>query len=182
MNRVLQIIQLLLTIWGGISLVGIGVLAGYILYLWTLENKTVVDKATKSDVTFVLNWCELGDQRIDKVLNSYVSARSFTGDHLDAYAIKITDVTVDELINNKHNKAGLWYRGDNLPPVLDDAVSFISGWSEKPAWFPTKNSIRTQDFYVYPRSIHYHEIKPTAAFLIFIKPAEKTVYYIEAEI
>jgi hypothetical protein len=181
MKKVLQIIQLLLAIWGGISLLGVMLIAGCIHYVMTLENKTVVDKATKSDVRFVLNDCGLGNKRIDKVLNSYVSERLFIiGDYVDAYAIKITDITVDELINNKHNKVGLWYRGDALPPVLDDAVPIIGGWDVLP-WFPTTDRIRTKDFYVYPRSIYYDGIRPDAARITLIQPAEKMVYYIDVK-
>ncbi len=64
-----------LMIWGGISLIGIILIFGYLAYSTTIGNKTVENKATKSDVRFVLNWCGLGDDRIEKVTNSYESGR-----------------------------------------------------------------------------------------------------------
>lgn len=179
-EKVLKISRLLLTIWGGISLVGIIAIGGYLAYSMTLGNTNVVGKATKSDVRFVLNWCGLGDNRIENVNNSYTSARSFTGDHLDAYEIKITNVTIDE-IEKGNDGLGQWYRCDSLPKVLDEAVGFIGGWQHETPWFPTEKEIRTKDFYVYPWSIYCHGITPTATELIFVKPAEKKIYYISAK-
>jgi hypothetical protein len=180
-EKLFKISRQLLTIWGGISLIGVIAIGGYILYSMTAGSSKVEGKATNSDVKFVLNWCGLGDQRIDKVLKSYTSARSFTGDHLDAYAIKITNVTVDELTNRSPNGPGQWYRMDSLPTVLDEAVSFIGGWQHETPWFPTEDSLRTKDFYVYPWSIYCHGVTPTATELIFVKPKEKMVYYVSAK-
>ena len=180
-ERIFKVSRLFLTIWGGISLLGVIAICSVLLYFMTLGNTNVEGKATKSDVRFVLNWSGLGDHRIDKVLKSFTSARSFTGDYLDAYAIKITNVTVDELKNRNHNRSGPWYRMDSLPTLLDDAVSFIGRWQHEIPWFPTEDSLRTKDFYVYPWSINFHGISPTATELIFINPTEKMVYYIGAK-
>lgn len=180
-QKLFKISRQLLTIWGGISLIGVIFIGSYSLYSTTPGNANVKDKATKSDVRFVLNWCGLGDQRIDKVLKSYTSARSFTGDHLDAYAIKITSVTVDELTNHRNTRPGKWYRMDSLPTVLNEAVSFIGGWQHETPWFPTEDSLRTRDFYVYPWSIYCHGVTPTATELIFVRPKENMVYYVSAK-
>ena len=168
-------------IWGGISLVGTIILIGYFLFLFTLGNKNIVNKATKSDVRYVLNWCNLGDQRIDKVIHSYQSARSFTGDHLDAYAIKITNITIDEL--SKVDRFGIdkWYRGDQLPQILDEAVTFAGDWQSEIPWFPKDSTIKTDKFYVYPWSIYCHGIRPSAIELIILKPDEKIVYFISTK-
>jgi hypothetical protein len=177
-ENIFKVCRQLLTIWGGISLIGVIAIGCYLIYSMTLGNTNVEGKATKSDVRFVLNWCGLGDQRIEKVLNSYTSARSFTGDYLDAYEIKITNVTVDELTNGNDSRPGQWYRMDSLPTVLDQAVSFVGGWQHETPWFPTEELLRTKDFYVYPWSIYCHGVTPTAAELIFVNPKEKKVYYV----
>ncbi|MDY3547685.1 hypothetical protein PG291_03605 [Riemerella anatipestifer] len=178
-EKVLKISLRILTVWGGISFIGVIVMGGYLAYSMTLGNRNAEGKATKSDVGFVLNWCGLGDQRIEQVNNSYTSSRSLTNDHIDAYEIKITNVTIDEI--KKNNGIGQWYRCDSLPKVLDEAVDFIGGWQYKTPWFPTEEQIRTKDFYVYPQSIYCHGITPTAVELIFIKPAESKIYYISAK-
>ena len=162
-----------LTIWGGISLIGLILILSYFAYSTTIGNKTVENKATKSDVRFVLNWCGLGDDRIEKVTNSYESGRSFTGDYLDAYAIDISKVTIDELKNKKG-----FYRLDSLPEILNKAIIMTSGWQHEIPWFPKLEKLRKEDVYIYPWSIYCNGIDPTGAELIFVLPKDKKVYYI----
>ena len=151
-ERILKVSKIALMIWGAISLIGLIIIAFLFFYPEGLvsSNEVVNDKATKEDVRFVLNWCELGDERIEKVLKSSVSPRSFTGDHLDAYKIKISDVDISELKLNADMRPGEWYRGDSLPKVLDDAIEFIGGFQHETPWFPTEKNIRTSDYYIYP--------------------------------
>jgi hypothetical protein len=179
-GKLLNITRLLLTIWGAISLVVLLAIGSYLLYSMTLGNTNAVDKATRSDVRFVLNGCGLGEERIDEVVKSYISARSFTGDHLDAYAIKITRVTVDELAMN-HTGTGRWYRMDSLPVVLDAAVTLACGWQNETPWFPAEDRLRTKDMYVYPVSIYCHGVTPAATALTFIDPQKKMVYYVSVK-
>jgi len=152
---------------------------GFVAYSFGPGNRDRADSASSSDVAFVLNWCDLGADRIEKVLHSYVSARSFTGDHLDAYAIKIKHIDVAELTARTDDFGGRWYRGDQLPKVLDDAVGFVGGWlgSGKIPWFPTERTLRSSEVYVYPWSIYLHGITPSASELIFVRPWDKMVFY-----
>jgi hypothetical protein len=125
----------------------------------------------------------LGDSRIEKVIHSHVSSRSFTGDHLDAYAIKINSVTVEELTANTDEFRGpCWYRGDQLPKVLDDAVSFVGGWLHEIEWFPTEAELRSSDIYIYPWSIYCHGVSPSAAEIIFVRPKDKMVFFFGGKI
>lgn len=161
--RILKIAQWGLMIWGAFSLLGVITLAGIGAYQIGPGNRTKTESAEPHDVRFVLTWCELGDQRIENVLHSHVSARSFTGDHLDAYAIKISHV---ELTKETDDFRGRWYRGDQLPKVVDDAVAFVGGWLHELPWFPTENQLRSSEFYVYPWSIYCHGVHPSAAEII----------------
>jgi hypothetical protein len=181
-ERFKKISRLILMIWGVISLLGVIIILGNFVYSFSLGNEGSADKATNSDVRFVLNWCELGDQRIEKVLHSYISARSFTGDHFDAYAIKISNVSIDELTTGDSVKIGKWYRGDQLPKLLDDAVSFAFSMQDEISWFPKESNIRTEQYYIYPWSIYCHGITPSAVDLIFLNPEEKIVYFISNKI
>ena len=176
-NNIKRIGKNLLTIWGGISLIAIILILGYLAYSMTIGNKTVENEATKSDVRFVLNWCGLGDQRIEKVTNSYESGSSFNGDYLQAYAIDISKVTFVEL----KNKNG-FYRLDSLPQVLKDAVKMASGWQHEIPWFPRLEDFKKEEVYVYPWSIHCNGITPSGAELIFVVPKDKKVYYIGTKI
>ena len=113
------------------------------------------------------------------MIKSYESARWFTGDHLDAYAIKITDISISELSSTQ---TGKWYQVDSLPEILDDAVSLIGeGGNMKYLGFLQKRNYGMMSFYVYPWSIYCHGVKPSSVQLIFLKPDEKMVYYISVK-
>jgi hypothetical protein len=180
-TRLLNLAKWLLLIWGVLSLVGVLAVAAYVGFSLGPGNRDKDGSASRHDVRYVLNWCQLGDERIEKVIQSHVSARSFTGDHLDAYAIKISRVDLAELTASTNDISGRWYRCDQLPKVLDDAVAFASGWHHEIPWFPTQAELRTAEFYVYPWSIHCHGIRPSAVELIFIRPADKMVFFLGGE-
>ena len=175
--RILKFVKWGLLVWGGISLVGVVGVAAFLAYQLGPGNRDKTDSASTHDVRFVLNWCGLGDERTERVLHSHVSARSFTGDHLDAYAIKITKVEVAELESKTNDFSGRWYRGDQLPQILDEAVKFVSGWHHEIPWFPTEAELRSSEFYVYSWSIYCHGVTPSAAELIFVRPSDKMVFY-----
>ena len=63
----------------------------------TLGNRDKTEFALKKDVQFVLNRCGLSDKQIIEVIHSHESARSFTGDHIDLYAIKTSDLSTEEV-------------------------------------------------------------------------------------
>ena len=138
-------------IWGGLSLIGIIALVGIASFNLGPGNRDEIDSASVKDVRFVLNWCELGESRIESVIHSYVSSRSLTGDHLDAYAIKISHVNRAELTSSSKETHGRWYRGDQLPSVVNDAVGFVGDWlgQKEISWFPREAELRSAEFYVY---------------------------------
>jgi hypothetical protein len=160
-----------------LSLIGVIAIAT-VFGPWNRDN---IESATAHDVRFVLNSCELGEQRIEKVVHSHVSSRSFTGDHLDAYAIKISHIELAELSPNIDPARSRWYRGDQLPAVVGDAVDFVEAWRHELPWFPSERELRSSEFYVYPWSIDYHGVQPAAAELIFIRPSDRMIFYFGAK-
>lgn len=182
-KNILKVLQWVLMALGGIALTAI---VGIIIFL-SLRigpgNRTRIDTASTRDVRFVLNWCELGEGRIEKVVHSYVSKRSLTGDHLDTYAIKISHVSLAELSKLDINPRAHWYRGDQLPKVLDDAVKFSGMWFTKKeiAWFPSETEIRSNKYFVYPWKIEYFGMEPSWAQLIFIRPSDNMIFYFSAK-
>jgi hypothetical protein len=177
--RILTTLRNLLLIWGVVSLVatiGIGV---FVAFQFGPGNTEQIDTASIHDVRFVLNWCGLGEERIEKVTHSYVSSRSFTGDHLDAYAIKIARLDIAELTATTSETSGQWYRGDQLPPVVNDALVFVGAWlgSDEITWFPKEAELRSKRVYVYPWAIYTHGVRPTAVELIFVRPSDNMVFY-----
>jgi hypothetical protein len=187
MKRFAAICKWSLLIWGAISLAGVVAIAGFAAYQFTFGNRAKTDFAAPQNVRFVLNWCNLGESRTEKVIHSYQSSRSFTGDHLDAYAIKILRVTPEELTaTNAASPGRTWHRGDQLPTLLDDAVRFAAmflgdGETGEIPWFPKEAELRSNQFYVFPQSIYYYGGRPIEADLIFVRPADKMLFYFSAK-
>jgi len=146
--------------------------------IYSYNNVKQSNFAKKTDVNFVLNWTGLGAKRIEKVLHSTKSARSLTGDHIDAYEIQISHVSEMEL-QDPHS----WSRGDKINSTYKDAIDFVLGWIEfdKLTWFPKYNELTSDKCYVYSWSIQYHGKYPTSAKMIFIIPSKKLVYYVSAK-
>jgi hypothetical protein len=179
MKKIIVILKWFLIILGGLTLLG----GGYFAYKIGPGNRDKTDSASLQDVRFVLNWCNLGDDRIEKVVKSHVSSRSMTGDHLDAYAIKIKDVSIEELTSKTDGKTEQWYRGDKLPKVLDDGVSFVGSFlnSGEIPWFPKESELRSAEIYVYPWTMYFHGVHPTAAEIIIVRPKDKMVFFLSGK-
>lgn len=177
--RVLAALKTFLVVWGALSLVAIIALAVAIFLPSGRGGASPVGTSAVQDVRFVLNWCGLGDSRIDKVIHSHVSARSMGGDYLDAYAIRISRVEIAELAAPSEKTPDRWYRGDQLPPIVSDAVAFVGMWAgnDEIPWFPKESELRSGDVYVFPWAIHTHGVQPAAVELIFVRPADKMIFY-----
>lgn len=184
MNRAWRIFRGFLIVWGLITFVGFLVIAGVTLYQLGPGNRPTSKTASKHDVRFVLNWCNLGDDRIVEVVHSYASARSFTGDHLEGHAIRISHVDPAELTFDEGRGGGGWYRGDALSGTAKQAVDFAESWlgsSEMP-WFPRIGEIRSSNMFIHVWSVDMAGTRPNAAQIIFVRPADKMVYYFDAKL
>jgi hypothetical protein len=187
MKRIWPAIRTFLWIWGVFSLVGVAVIGISVLRRLASpgsifsSNRESSAKASKHDVRFVLNGCRLGEERYEAVVHSYISARSFTGDHLDAHAIRITHVSTNEL---KRDDCGSgWVRCVQVDGVLDDALKFVEGWTDSDdiKWFPSIEEIRTSEFYVHPLRIYCHGTRPGSVELIFLRPSDRMLYYFDCK-
>ena len=151
MKRFWSIVKWVLLIWGTITALGAILVVGVVVYQTTIGNQASHDDANKKDVRFVLNWCRLGEERIEAVLHSYQSSRSFTGDHVDAYAIKISHVDQSELQSDG------WVRVDHASGVSKDAIDFMAMWlGDEIAWFPEIEEIRSDKYFIYLWRIVFH--------------------------
>lgn len=177
MKRLRGCLKWLLLIWGSFTLVITIALGVFISYQLTITNRDKDDLASPDDVRFVLNWCGFGDNRIERVIHSHISARSFTGDHLDAFAIKVSKMDEVELESKTNNFEKRWYRCDQLPPMLAEAIKFVDGWHHEIPWFPGGSELRSSNFYVSVWSVYFHGDRPTAADLIFVRPSDQMVFY-----
>lgn len=184
MNRAWRVFRGFLIVWGLITFSGFLVIAGITLYQIGLGNRPTNKTASKHDVRFVLNWCALGDDRIEEVVHSYASARSFTGDHLDGHAIRISHVAPSELVYDEGKGGGGWYRGDNLSGIAQQAVDFAASWlgSAEMPWFPSIDEIRSPKMFIYVWRVNTAGTRPNAATIIFVRPDDRMVFYFDAKL
>jgi hypothetical protein len=184
MKTAWRIFKGFLLVWGFVTFVGFLIIAGAFLYQTGSGNRPTSKTADKTDVRFVLNWCGLGDERIQEVVHSYTSARSFTGDHLDAHAIRISHVDPNELVYDEGRGGGGWYRGDALTGTAKQAVDFAESWLNSPGipWFPAIDEIRSSKMFVYIWSVDMAGTRPNAAQIIFVRPEDKMVFYFGAKL
>jgi hypothetical protein len=184
MRRVKSILKWILIAWIFVVLTGMIAIGGLFFYRLSFGSREQADMASLPDVRFVLNLCQLGDARADRLVHSYQSTRSFSGGHFDAYKIKITNVNVEELTRtNADSSVAHWHRGDQLSGTVDGAVKFAGIWlnEDKVSWFPKESELRSGQIYVYPCHVDYLGDRPRAAQLIFVKPSENMVFYFDAK-
>ncbi len=168
----------LLLAWGALALIGTAILVGYMAYQMGPGNSPKVDRASASDIGYVANWAQLGSARIAKVLHSYQSARAANGDHVDAYAIQMQSLSVEEL-SARGEKALPWQRGDQLPPVTESALLFAQKAlaAQRLPWFPALESFRSPEVFIYPWNITLRGEEVTDAQIIIARPADRTLFY-----
>jgi hypothetical protein len=70
------------------------IFGGIIAYQFGPGSKDRIGFASKKDVQFILIRGGIGAERFEKIVKSYSASRSFTGDHLDAFAFKINNISV----------------------------------------------------------------------------------------
>ncbi len=177
----MKYVKNILALVGGAALVFIAIATVSALYYYQWDNVPRHNVKDKQDVRFVLNWSNLGEDRIKSVKHSYTSERSLTGDHIDAYAIEITGVSIDELENQKYIK---WMRGDKAEGIFKEAVVLASGFIDldKLAWFPSKEVLLSKKIYMNSWAIMLHGVHVTQAKLIFAVPSENMIYYVSVKV
>ena len=69
MKRFWPILKSIFIVWGFISFIGAVAIGAYAAHQVEPGKTDAIDLANKQDVRFVLNWCRLGDDRIEAVIH-----------------------------------------------------------------------------------------------------------------
>jgi hypothetical protein len=176
-------IRILLDIAGAVALV-------VLVTLFTLnfrqfsglfdDQQPKVDQLSPKDAKFVLNWGSIGDKaKIERIIHSYESPRSLTGDHVDAYCIKI-DIFPDSVLRQEKGLPQEWSQGPVTDRVLKEAVelSCSAAESDGQKWFPKASELNSDRYYLSFWQIVLHNQFPTAVQLIAYDRKEKLLYYL----
>ena len=178
MSKLRKILQALLIGWGLVSLFAVLVWA-----LWFFRSgdpdlreggSGKTDKMTAYDVRFILNTEPLESAKLESISHSFESARAFTGDHRDAVALKVADLSVpafEKLVDHLHAS---WIRGDKA----DDNIRSALEKGRIREWQPSNTEVLTANYFINPRTLILRDGHVTAAELIYVNLKTQMVYYI----
>ena len=178
MKRVLVVLKNSLMLLGAVFLLGMIVFYATFAYQMSTRNTRIVE-SDDQDVRFVLEWFGLSHDHKVNIEHSYNPTGSWSGDYTKAFAIKMVNLEESE-ITHKHGVS----RGDKLTPTIRNAVLFVANFANETEmpWFPKREQILSANFYVYPVRMVLLGEYPDAAHIIFIRPADKMVFYIAVKI
>ncbi len=184
---------------GVVSLAGAAAIAAFVFYKIGPGNRASSETVPGKDLRYVLNSCGLSGFEIEQTVHSFRSARSFTGDHLDAHAMRIRIKDGSENSLEEILEAG-WVRGDLASGVTADAVEFVC-WSldrdEIRSWFPREEELRSDGIYVFTHLASYlnffhtdfykasggeGRIMPHYAKVVFFRPEDGMLFFISSKI
>lgn len=132
------------------------------------------------DARYVLDACHFGGKQVNQALHSHIGSRGLlNGGYIDALAFRISDVTEADFTPTAEAPNEHWFRGDQLPPVLDAAVRLVTEWHSEIPWFPVGAELKSSDIHVYPIDFYCccGGVDPTAARLVFIRKTDRMVFY-----
>lgn len=181
-QRILKILGIALQIIGALALIGVVVFA-VMVFPWFRPSSPKINHVTPDKAIFVLNWGKIGDKsKIQSVIHSYESPRSFTGDGIDAYCLQI-DRFPEEVLRKDDSGHEVW-----LKPPIGDALllealktATMMAHSENLAWFPSAEALNSNRFYLNFWTIVAHNHMVTTVQLIAYDREERKIYYANAK-
>ena len=174
-KTLLAVLKWYLIVAGAVATLLFVFAVGSLAYEFTFANKLQVNSAKPKDVRYVLNWAGLGNLEILSIPNSHESPSSFTGDHLTAYAIKVDGLTPESLKSDGHRR---WYRGDNLPPNLQEAVKMINSYRYSIPWFPQTSELTSKRMYFFPWNLKFFGERLNSMQVIIARPDDGMIFFI----
>jgi len=162
-----------LQIVGALSMFVTAIALGYLGYALA-SNVDRENAATRRSVEFVLNLGGLKAEQEYQVINSFESARSFTGDHLDCYCIQISDFSPSD------SEREYWLVISSLDgPVKEAAIDALSS-SNASACFG-RDVAGGGSLSVYLRSATLRTMRVTAYDMVFFDPNSKRLLYVSTK-
>ena len=163
--------------WGVVSLLGMLTLIGTVAYQLSMRNTAV--EGDDQDVQFVINWLGPGHVRDATIVHSYNPTGSWSGDYEKVFAIRFVDLDQTEIVQRDGVS-----RGDELSPVVLGAVEFVSDFTNdgQTPWFPSRARLLSKEYYVYPVRMVHQGTYPDSVDILFIRPADKMVFFVALKI
>jgi hypothetical protein len=168
-NSAMKWLRLALEVVGGLALVMLAVVGASVV--WQFRQSDRINAATKRDARFILNWAGIPTDEDYKVVASYQSSRSFTGDHFDAFCIDLPKFEETKKTNLRE--------GPETNPLLAEALAFgLNSAHDRVSCIPSPEAANSKAMRIMFSSVLLHDRYPTAADIIVYDPAQKKLYYV----
>lgn len=163
-------LRIMLEVIGASSLLLVVVGSAWIFHNTTSEK---VDAAKRNDVLFIFNSSGVASNQDFRILSSYQSRRSMTGDHLDFYCIELARFDIADWAKEA------WHDGPEEDPLLAEALQLgvNDARQHSPCFLPLQEA-NSEDIKIAFQSVVLHSRQPTAADIILYAPKTKTLYYV----
>lgn len=159
----------------GLQIIGAASLVFLIPVAWLLYRDMTehVNAAGIGDAVTILKRSDINPNQSKRVIGSYRSERSFTGDHLDAYCLQLSTF---ELANDT---AKYWHESPESNPILIDALhSALDDAHIHAPCFPTFEQANSKGVMLRFLSADSHDRMATAAEIVLYEPRTKMLYFV----
>lgn len=176
MKRIFKILNTLILIWGYFCLLAAGLIAVQIAWTYIKwsdpdQNFEVSSNEAEKVVHRLLGWRET---KVEKVIYSHESPRSFTGDGVDVYYVQLD--SIPSLDDGPYH----WDRGDSLSAIGKQSIEFMDGWKEAKHlddFHSPDGDLMNPENYFYFRSARFNGDFVSDATVIMINPSKRLYYY-----
>jgi hypothetical protein len=137
------------------------------------QSTDKINKAKSKDVLFILNASEIPTNQNLKVLASYESSRTFTGDHLDYYYIELPKFEVAD--REKNN----WHDGPEENPILAEALEEgVNEAHQGNGCFPSPGEANSGSMKIRFGNVDVIDRNPNSADITLYDPRSGRLYYV----
>jgi hypothetical protein len=159
-----------LEVLGAVTLLAIVVLGISVMYS---GSKDRINRASRKDVAFILNWAGISTDQNYRVVSSYESARSFTGDHLDYSCIELPRFeTADP-------QKGDWHSGPESNPLIAEALQLaLSDAHQRGTCVPAVQEANSPAMQMMFPQVLLRNGHATAADIILYDSKQRMLYYV----
>jgi hypothetical protein len=159
-----------LEVLGAIFLLGV---MGFGAWMLWGNSSNKFNKASRKDVQFILNWGGLSPNQEYKIISSFESGRTFTGDHLDYYCIELSKFDIAGWAKDE------WHDGPETNPLLSDALQLaVDDAREHGASIPPIEKSNSSAMKIMFPQVVARNRQATAADIILYDPDKKMLYYV----
>jgi hypothetical protein len=113
MRSVTKGLRIALEVMGAATILAIVAFGISVVYSGSRER---INKASRKDAAFILNWAGIPTNQDYRIVSSYESTRSFTGDHLDYFCIELPKFEVSG------QQKGDWHNGPESNQLMAEAL------------------------------------------------------------